>query len=84
MRWARTLGLRVALLTDSPVSPLAGEADDLLAAPVHAELTFDSPVGPVALAMGLLQALVDARPADAQRRLDEFDQQAADRRTFLT
>jgi DNA-binding MurR/RpiR family transcriptional regulator len=84
MQWARKLGLRVALLTDSPVSPLADEADDLLAAPVHAELTFDSLVGPLALTMGLLQVLVDAQPADAQRRLDEFDQHAADRRMFLT
>jgi len=84
MQWARSLGLRVALLTDSPVSPLAEEADDLLAAPVHAELTFDSLVGPLALTMGLLQVLVDAHPADAQRRLDEFDQHAADRRMFLS
>jgi DNA-binding MurR/RpiR family transcriptional regulator len=84
MQWARTLGLKVALLTDSPVGPLADEADDLLAAPVHTELTFDSLVGPLALTMGLLQVLVDAQPADAQRRLDEFDQHAADRRVFLT
>ena len=84
MRWARTLGLRVALVTDSPVSPLATAADDLLAAPVSAELTFDSLVGPLALTMGLLQVLVDAQPADAQRRLDEFDQQAADSRTFVS
>lgn len=84
MRWARTLGLRVALITDSPMSPLAGQADDLLAAPVHTQLTFDSLVGPLALTMGLLQVLVDALPADAQRRLDEFDQQAADRGTFLS
>lgn len=84
MRWAHTLGLRVALVTDSPVSQLADEADDLLAAPVHAELTFDSLVGPLALTMGLLQVLVDVQPADAQRRLDEFDQQAADRHTFVS
>jgi DNA-binding MurR/RpiR family transcriptional regulator len=84
MQWARKLGLRVALLTDSPVTPLADEADDLLAAPVSTELTFDSLVGPLALTMGLLQVLVDAQPADAQRRLDEFDQHAADRRVFLT
>lgn len=84
MQWARKLGLRVALLTDSPVSPIADEADDLLAAPVHTELTFDSLTGPLALTTGLLQALVDAQPADAQRRLDEFDAHAADRRTFLS
>jgi len=84
MQWARKLGLRVALLTDSPVSPLADEADDLLAAPIHTELTFDSLVGPLALTMGLLQVLVDAQPADSQRRLDEFDQLVADRRTFLS
>jgi DNA-binding MurR/RpiR family transcriptional regulator len=84
MGWAHTLGLRVALVTDSPMSPLADEADDVLAAPVSTELTFDSLVGPLALTMGLLQVLVDVRPADAQRRLDEFDQQAADRRMFLS
>lgn len=84
MQWAHKLGLRVALLTDSPVSAVADEADDVLAAPVHTQLTFDSPIGPLALTMGLLQALVDAQPADAQRRLDEFDQHSADRRTFLS
>jgi DNA-binding MurR/RpiR family transcriptional regulator len=84
MQWARQIGLKVALLTDSPVSPLADEADDLLAAPVHTELTFDSLVGPLALTMGLLQVLVDAHPPDAQRRLAEFDQHAAQRRTFLS
>ena len=83
-RRLEALGLRVALVTDRPVSPLADEADDVLAAPVSTELTFDSLVGPLALTMGLLQVLVDVQPADAQRRLDEFDQQAADRGTFLS
>lgn len=83
MRWARTLGLRVALLTDSPLCPLAHDADDLLAAPVNSEQTFDSAVAPLALTMGLLQVLIEALPEQAQTRLDEFDQRAADRGLFV-
>lgn len=82
IRWARQLGLRVALLTDSPMCPLATEADELLAAPVSSELTFDSAVAPLALTMGLLQVLTEALPR-AQVRLDEFDQRAADRGLFV-
>lgn len=78
MKWQRRRDA-----SSGPRRPLADEADDLLAAPVHTELTLDSPVGPVAPTMGLLQALVDARPADAQRRLEELDQQAAARHTVL-
>jgi DNA-binding MurR/RpiR family transcriptional regulator len=83
IRWARGLGLRVALVTDSPLCPLAHDVDDLLAAPVSSELTFDSAVAPLALTMGLLQVITDALPAQAQARLDEFDQQAADRGLFI-
>lgn len=84
IRWARGQGLRVALVTDSPLCPLAHDVDDLLAAPVSSELTFDSAVAPLALTMGLLQVLVDALAAHAQASLDEFDQQAADRGLFIS
>lgn len=83
MRWARRLGMRVVLLTDSPLSPLAEEADELLAAPVNSELTFDSAVAPLALTMGLVQVLTRMN-VEAQARLDEFDQLAAERGLFLT
>lgn len=83
LHWARRLGLRVALLTDHPMSPLAPAADELLAAPVGSELTFDSAVAPLALTMGLLQVMTESLPRQAQGRLDEFDQRAADRGLFL-
>jgi DNA-binding MurR/RpiR family transcriptional regulator len=81
---ARAQGLRVALVTDSPLGPFGQHVDDLLAAPVNSELTFDSAVGPLALTMGLLQTFTDALPDQGQTRLEEFDQRAADRGLFLT
>lgn len=75
--------MRVALVTDSPLCPLANEVDDLLAAPVASTLTFDSAVAPMALTMSLLHALTEALPEHGQRRLEEFDQRAADRNLFI-
>lgn len=83
IQFARTLGLRVALVTDSPLCPLANEVDDLLAAPVASTLTFDSTVAPMALTMSLLHAVTEALPEHGQRWLEEFDQRAADRNLFL-
>ncbi len=84
IRWARQLGIHVALVTDSPLCPLAHDVDDLLAAPVNTELTFDSAVAPLALTMGLLQIFTDALGNQAQARLDAFDQQATERSLFIT
>ena len=82
-RFARGIGLRVALITDSPLCPLASDVDDLLAAPVNSALTFDSAVAPLALTMSLLQSFTEALPDHGQRRLEEFDQRAADRGLFM-
>lgn len=83
IRFARSLGLRVALVTDSPLCPLAHDVDDLLAAPVNSELTFDSCVAPLALTMGLLQTLTEALPDHGQGRLEEFELRAAERGLFI-
>lgn len=83
IRYARSLGLRVALVTDSPLCPLAHDVDDLLAAPVNSELTFDSCTAPLALTMGLLQAMTEALPDHGQARLEEFDQRAEERCLFI-
>jgi DNA-binding MurR/RpiR family transcriptional regulator len=83
IHFARTLGMRVALVTDSPLCPLANDVDDLLAAPVASTLTFDSAVAPMALTMSLLHALTESLSEHGQRRLEEFDQRAADRNLFL-
>lgn len=83
MRYARTIGLKVALVTDSPLCPLAADADELLAAPVNSAMVFDSAVAPLALTMSLLQSFTEALPDHGQRRLEEFDQRAAERGLFL-
>lgn len=83
VRYARRIGLRVALLTDSPLCPLAHDVDDLLAAPVNAELTFDSAVAPLAMTMGLVQTLTEALPDQGQAQLEDFDQRAEERGLFM-
>jgi DNA-binding MurR/RpiR family transcriptional regulator len=83
IRFARSRGLRVALVTDSPVCPLAHDVDDLLAAPVNSELTFDSCTAPLSLTMGLLQTMTEALPDQGQSRLEEFEQLAEERGLFI-
>jgi DNA-binding MurR/RpiR family transcriptional regulator len=82
LREARQLGLSVVALTDSGVSPAADEADVVLSAPVGTQLVFDLHTAPMAMAMVLLQAICDAVPERAQRRLEEFEATAARRQIF--
>jgi DNA-binding MurR/RpiR family transcriptional regulator len=84
VREARAAGLTVVALTDSPVSPAADLADIVLPATVGAQLVFDLHTGPMALAMVLLQAMCDAAPETAQRRLEEFEATAARRHIFIS
>lgn len=83
LREARSAGLRVVLLTDSPISPAAGCADVTLSASVGARLVFDLQAAPMALAMVLLQAMCDAAPAATQARLEQFESSAARRGVFV-
>ena len=82
LREARALGTKIVALTDSAVSPAAGYADVVLAAPVGTQLVFDLHTGPMALAMVLLQAMCDVLPETAQRRLEDFEATAARRHIF--
>lgn len=82
IREAAAAGLAVVALTDSAVSPVAGHADVVLPAPVGTQLVFDLHTGPMAMAMVLLQAMCDAAPEQAQRRLEEFEATASRRHLF--
>jgi hypothetical protein len=55
----------------------------VLPAAVGTHLVFDLHTGPMAMAMVLLQAMCDADPEPAQRRLEEFETAAARRHVFL-
>jgi DNA-binding MurR/RpiR family transcriptional regulator len=80
---ARATGLSIVAITDSAVSPVADLADVTLPATVGAQLVFDLHAAPMALAMVLLQAICDAAPDRAQRRLEQFESSAARRQVFI-
>lgn len=82
IRDARQAGLAVVAITDSAVSPVAESADVVLPAAVGTQLVFDLHTGPMAMAMVLLQAMCDAAPELAQRRLEEFEAAVARRHIF--
>ncbi|HEX8628242.1 MAG TPA: SIS domain-containing protein, partial [Catenuloplanes sp.] len=82
LRECRDAGLKVVVITDSAVSPAAELADIVLPAAVGAQLVFDLHTAPMALAMVLLQAMCDAAPEPAQRRLEQFEAAAARRHVF--
>jgi DNA-binding MurR/RpiR family transcriptional regulator len=83
LREARSTGLAVVLLTDSPIGHAAGLADVTLSASVGARLVFDLQSAPMVLAMVLLQAMCDAAPATTQARLEQFEASAARRGVFV-
>lgn len=82
IREAAAVGLKVVAITDSAVSPAAECADVVLPAAVGTQLVFDLHTGPMAMAMVLLQAMCDAAPEPAQRRLEEFEATVARRHIF--
>jgi DNA-binding MurR/RpiR family transcriptional regulator len=84
LRAARAAGLSVVTITDSALSPAAEHTDVTLAAAVGTRLVFDLHCAPMAMSMVLLQALCDAAPGDAQRRLEEFETSAARRNLFVS
>jgi DNA-binding MurR/RpiR family transcriptional regulator len=82
LREARELGMKIVAITDSPISPVADLADLTLPASVGSDLVFDLHTTPMVLTMVLLQAICDAMPSGAQRRLEEFETSAARRQIF--
>jgi DNA-binding MurR/RpiR family transcriptional regulator len=79
---AREAGMSVVAVTDSPVSPVVEHADLVLPAAVGAQLVFDLHTAPMALCMAVLQAICDAAPDEAQRRLEQFEQSVSRRQVF--
>jgi hypothetical protein len=55
-----------------------------LTAAVGTQLVFDLHTAPMALSMVVLQAICDAAPDDAQRRLEEFEQSVTRRQVFTS
>ncbi|MEV0301110.1 MurR/RpiR family transcriptional regulator [Streptomyces prasinus] len=83
MRVARGAGLKVALITDLALGPLADEADVTFATGTGSRLVFDSYAAPGVMCAALLQAMTDADPERTQARLDEYEQIADQYQFFL-
>ncbi|MFE7977922.1 MurR/RpiR family transcriptional regulator [Streptomyces shenzhenensis] len=83
IRVARGAGLRVALVTDLALGPLADEADITFATGTGSRLVFDSYAAPGVLSAALLQAMTDADPERTQARLEEYEQVAEQHQFFL-
>ncbi|MFE3637365.1 MurR/RpiR family transcriptional regulator [Streptomyces sp. NPDC059168] len=83
LRVAREAGLRVALITDLALGPLAEEADIVFATGTGSRLVFDSYAAPGVLAAAILQAMTDADPERTQARLEKYEQGADQHHFFL-
>jgi DNA-binding MurR/RpiR family transcriptional regulator len=83
VRVARSAGLKVALVTDLALGPVADEADVTFAIGTGSRLVFDSYAAPGLMAAALLQAMTDAGPERTQARLDEYEQIAEQHQFFL-
>jgi DNA-binding MurR/RpiR family transcriptional regulator len=83
VRVARGAGLRVALVTDLALGPVADEADAVFATGTGSRLVFDSYAAPGLVAAALLQAITDADPERTQARLEEYEQVSDQHQFFL-
>ncbi|WP_225804301.1 MurR/RpiR family transcriptional regulator [Streptomyces sp. NK15101] len=83
VRAAHGVGLRVALITDLALGPLADEADEVFTAGTGSRLVFDSYAAPGVLSAGILQAIADADPERTQARLEKYEHAAEQHDFFL-
>ncbi|AJP05296.1 transcriptional regulator [Streptomyces cyaneogriseus subsp. noncyanogenus] len=83
VRVARRAGLRVALITDLALGPVADEADVTFATGTGSRLVFDSYAAPGVMCAALLQAMTDADPERTQARLEKYERVADQHEFFL-
>ncbi|WP_043733552.1 MurR/RpiR family transcriptional regulator [Streptomyces zinciresistens] len=83
VRVARSAGLKVALITDLALGPVADTADVVFATGTGSRLVFDSYAAPGVMAAALLQAMTDADPERTQARLEQYEQVSDQHQFFL-
>ncbi|MFD4969932.1 MurR/RpiR family transcriptional regulator [Streptomyces sp. NPDC058424] len=83
VRVARDAGLKVAVITDLALGPVADEADVTFATGTGSRLVFDSYAAPGVMCAALLQAMTDADPERTHARLEEYEQIADQHHFFL-
>ncbi len=83
VRVARSAGLKVALITDLALGPVADTADIVFATGTGSRLVFDSYAAPGVMASALLQAMTDADPERTQARLEDYEHISDQHQFFL-
>ncbi|MFG2793564.1 MurR/RpiR family transcriptional regulator [Streptomyces sp. NPDC048419] len=83
VRVARSAGLRIALVTDLALGPVAAEAEVVFATGTGSRLVFDTYAAPGVISSALLQAMTDADPERTQARLEEYEQISEQHQFFL-
>jgi DNA-binding MurR/RpiR family transcriptional regulator len=84
MSYAKELGFCIATVTDHAPESAVRASDVVLPAGVGTRFVFDSQAAAMVLAGALVEAISDASPAQAQARLEDFEQRAAELEWFIT
>jgi DNA-binding MurR/RpiR family transcriptional regulator len=82
LRFAKQLGLRIAVVSDTTFDVNPQIVDLVLAGRINSSLVFDSYASVTLLISVLLDAVCEALGGEAQRRLDAVDQSSKRRRVF--
>jgi DNA-binding MurR/RpiR family transcriptional regulator len=83
LAYARRAGFTVAAVAQNLPAAVAEQCDEVLSTPVGRDLVFDSHAAAIVLCSALLEAISDAEPERAQKRLEAFERAAAEEGIFL-
>ncbi|MGJ6126943.1 MurR/RpiR family transcriptional regulator [Mycolicibacterium sp. Y3] len=82
VRYARQIGLKVAVLSDESFATVRHETDELITVKVGSGLLFDTSAAINIVSSALLHAMADSSPGRAQEGLERFDGHAVELNVF--
>lgn len=82
VRYARQIGLKVAVLSDESFATVGHEADELITVRLASGLLFDTSAAINIISSALLHAMADSSPGSSQEGLERFERHATDLGVF--
>ncbi|QIZ39091.1 MurR/RpiR family transcriptional regulator [Saccharopolyspora sp. ASAGF58] len=82
VRYARQMGLKVAVLSDESFATVGHEADELITVRLGSGLLFDTSAAINIMSSALLHAMADSSPGSSQEGLERFERHASDLEVF--
>ncbi|MCE0762498.1 MurR/RpiR family transcriptional regulator [Pseudonocardia kujensis] len=82
VRYAREIGLKVAVISDESYATVGHETDELITVRLASGLLFDTSAAVNITSSALLHAMADARPNSSQMGLERFERHAAELSVF--